>query len=480
MLRAPLAIAAVAGILVFGLGAFAPAARSDDAALPTISIDDVTLVEGSGEGMTPASFTVTLSAASESTVTVDFETTDGTANGIVPDRDPDYFTRSGTITFAPGETSQTIDVDVFGDNVDEADESFSVTLTNAAGATILDGEGVATIVDDEEDAAVDVTPPAIECAAPDGAWHAQDVTLQCTATDAESGLADPADSSFALSTSVAAGTETAGAETNSRLVCDNAGNCATAGPIGGIMVDKKAPSITSSLDLLPNAAGWNRGNVTVTFAGTDAGSGVASITGPVVVSTEGAGQHVTGTVVDNAGNQATLTATVNIDKTAPRLVLPGTKSENATSSVGAFVNYTVSATDTLDPTPFVSCTPASGGTFAIGDTIVRCSATDAAGNTSQGTFTVHVKGAKEQLKDFFLGIVNDSKLSPMAKAMLSARIQSLISGFDPSRKSERRAACAILSGLGHLLEARPSLWVPPDKAARLAADSERIMTVLGC
>jgi hypothetical protein len=67
-------------------------------------------------------------------------------------------------------------------------------------------------------------------------------TIACTASDTESGLANPADASFALTTAVAAGEETADALTDSRQICDVAGNCATAGPIGGNKIDLKAPT----------------------------------------------------------------------------------------------------------------------------------------------------------------------------------------------------------------------------------------------
>ena len=61
---------------------------------------------------------------------------------------------------------------------------------------------------------------------------------------AGTGLANPADASFSLVTSVGAGIETANASTDSRVVCDVEGNCATAGPIAGNKIDRKAPSIT--------------------------------------------------------------------------------------------------------------------------------------------------------------------------------------------------------------------------------------------
>jgi hypothetical protein len=87
----------------------------------------------------------------------------------------------------------------------------------------------------------DATAPSIVCDADSGAWHAENVSIACSASDAESGLADPGEAQFALTTTVPDGEETDSAETDARQVCDNAGNCATAGPIAGIRVDRAAP-----------------------------------------------------------------------------------------------------------------------------------------------------------------------------------------------------------------------------------------------
>jgi hypothetical protein len=118
--------------------------------------------------------------------------------------------------------------------------------------------------------------PTITCAAPDGLWHANDVSIACTATDEGSGLANPDDASFLLWTNVASGTETNDALTNSREVCDNYGNCATAGPIGGNKVDKKAPVITI---VEPTATQYvHSATLVLDYSVTDGGSDVATVT----------------------------------------------------------------------------------------------------------------------------------------------------------------------------------------------------------
>jgi hypothetical protein len=110
---------------------------------PSLSISDASVVEGNS-GTTNAVFTVTLLSASGKTVTVDYTTTNGTA--VSPD---DFATTSGTLTFAPGETSKQILVPVVGDTLDELTETFVVNLSNPNNATLADAQGVGTIVTDE-------------------------------------------------------------------------------------------------------------------------------------------------------------------------------------------------------------------------------------------------------------------------------------------------------------------------------------------
>jgi len=114
--------------------------------VPEISVADTRLTEGT-DGMTNAVFAVILSAGSTETVTVRYATADGTAM----ERRRDYISRSGSLTFKPGETSKAIQIAVIGDEIHEADQTFYVNLTDATNATISDGQGLGTILDDESD-----------------------------------------------------------------------------------------------------------------------------------------------------------------------------------------------------------------------------------------------------------------------------------------------------------------------------------------
>jgi X-Pro dipeptidyl-peptidase len=77
------------------------------------------------------------------------------------------------------------------------------------------------------------------------------------------------------------------------------------------------------------------------------------------------------------------------DTTGPTLNLPGTVTKEATGPTTP-VTYTATATDDEDPNPTVSCSPASGTSFPVDSTTVSCTATDASGNATQGSFTVLV------------------------------------------------------------------------------------------
>lgn len=111
--------------------------------LPTLSIEDMTMTEGE-DGMGHMHLMVMLSEPSTETVTVRYSTVDGTAKA-----GSDYTAGSGTLTFAPGQTSVMIMIPVTDDSAIEATERFRVRLTAPTNATIADGVAVATILNDD-------------------------------------------------------------------------------------------------------------------------------------------------------------------------------------------------------------------------------------------------------------------------------------------------------------------------------------------
>jgi probable HAF family extracellular repeat protein len=113
---------------------------------PRISINDVAKLEGKRGQTTLFVFTVTLSAAYDQSVTVSYQTTNGTANI----KDGDYVAKSGTLTFNPGETTKAITIVVNGDSKKEADETFFVDLfANTSNSLFSRNRGIGTILNDD-------------------------------------------------------------------------------------------------------------------------------------------------------------------------------------------------------------------------------------------------------------------------------------------------------------------------------------------
>ena len=102
----------------------------------------------SGNGKTTPlfTFTVTLSAAYDQAVTMSFRTVDGTAKTS----DSDYLAKTGTLTFAPGETTKTITIEVKGDSKKEANETFYLDLFgNSSNSLFTKNRGLGTILNDD-------------------------------------------------------------------------------------------------------------------------------------------------------------------------------------------------------------------------------------------------------------------------------------------------------------------------------------------
>jgi hypothetical protein len=110
---------------------------------PSVSINDATVKEGN-TGTVNATFTLTLSAATSVDVTVHYATADVTAAA-----GSDYTAASGTVTIPAGQLGRTVTIAVKGDRLPEPTETFAVNLAGATNATIGDGQGVGTILDDE-------------------------------------------------------------------------------------------------------------------------------------------------------------------------------------------------------------------------------------------------------------------------------------------------------------------------------------------
>jgi hypothetical protein len=293
---------------------------------------------------------------------------------------------SGTLTFSPGETRQTVAVDVVGDTLVEDSESFVVALSGPTNAEIADGQGVGTIANDDDPGS---EPPT----------------------------------------------------------------------------DTVAPTLSLPLDLIEEATGPDGAPVAYTASASD-GAGPA----PTVACSPASGSvfPLGETIVacrasDAAGNQTAGSFAVRVvDTVAPVLSLPPDVDEQsgelrfeATGPDGAVVAFSVTASDVVDASPAVTCTPASGSLFPLGRTMVTCTATDIAGN--QATRSFHVVATRPPLvevADDLAEIVAANPDTPLADkvedaiAKLEAALQKLA-----ETPPDRQGALGELEGAVGELEA---------------------------
>ncbi|MFM6807547.1 MAG: beta strand repeat-containing protein, partial [Dolichospermum sp.] len=149
-----LSLASGAGYVIAGTPTVTGTIINDD--LPTINLSpsSQTVVEGL---TTPqnASYTVTLSQASNQTVSVNYATANGTATA-----GSDYTATIGTLTFAPGVTTQVLNIPILNDSLNEADETFTLTLSSPTNAALGTQTAATTTITDTLTAAVTTTLPA--------------------------------------------------------------------------------------------------------------------------------------------------------------------------------------------------------------------------------------------------------------------------------------------------------------------------------
>jgi RHS repeat-associated protein len=222
-------------------------------------------------------------------------------------------------------------------------------------------------------------------------WNNSNVSFAFTTADSLSGVASTSiPSPLVLS---AEGTSVAGNVT----VTDVAGNTASFNS-PPVKIEKTLPTAQAAASPQPNGAGWNNGDVTVSFTGSNALSGIASCSPPVVISTEGKNQSASGTCIDNAGNvsQPASVSNINIDKTPPVVTI--TSPANGATVNPPSLTVSGTATDLLSGVASVSCQGAaatlSGSNFSCvvpivaGPNSIVVQAIDAAGNMAQATVSV--------------------------------------------------------------------------------------------
>jgi pectin methylesterase-like acyl-CoA thioesterase len=212
-------------------------------------------------------------------------------------------------------------------------------------------------------------------------WNNTDVEASFTATDPVSGFAGGSTESGSFTF-----TQEGADQAHTFTVTDQAGNSASA-TVSDVNIDKTSPIIEAVPNPAPNANGWNNTDVTVSFNASDALSGVFSSSSPVTVTSEGAGQLVTGTATDRAGNTATVNISINIDKTAPEALV---QFDSVTKGLLVFGRDSLAGVPATAVSP-ISVTPASGNTEQRTYQVI-----DRAGNTL--TLVLEVKAEGHQLE----------------------------------------------------------------------------------
>jgi hypothetical protein len=160
-------------------------------------------------------------------------------------------------------------------------------------------------------------------------------------------------------------------------------------------IDSISPVVTGVVHTQPNANGWYNENVTVHFNATDANSGIASVTPDTIIINEGAGQVVTGTAADAAGNSASYVVSgINVDKTAPKIVITGI-SNGATYKLGHVPTALFTATDAISGVASSRGKRTGGNDDGLGRFTYTATATDKAGNSATLIITYTVKNSSD-------------------------------------------------------------------------------------
>jgi HYR domain-containing protein len=328
---------------------------------------------------------------------------------------------------------------------EDGSSSFDASLSAVTGTRADDGLGSQTATCDYTDAGglnakatatysiVDTTTPLVTATAPaskEATGPLTPVTFDASAYDAVDGSRPVTCTTTGGTVFASGGSFPVGTTTLTCSATDKAGNTGTSAPFDVTVTDTTAPVVTTP----PNLVVGNN-TATVTYAeatATDLVDGtVATTCSPASGSPFALGATtVTCAATDKAGNEGTGSFTVTVqDATKPVVTVPEDMTVEATGPDGATVDYDeITATDDVDGAVEVTCDKASGTVFPLGDTPVTCSATDAAQNTGENSFTVTVEDSTPPTVTVPDGIIEEATSAAGAKVTFSSSARDLVDG----------------------------------------------------
>jgi hypothetical protein len=374
----------------------------------------------------------TAEATSPSGAQVDYGTCSGT-DDITPQADLVYdYSYSNNVTFPLGTTSV------------------------VCGATDASGNrGTATFRVN----VVDTTPPSIVTAG--------DQAFEATSSGGAAASYAPCTASDVASTPTIAYSQNAGTQfalgrtTVTCTATDGAGLTAAA-QFAISVVDTTRPAISGTATPAPNGAGWNNSPVTVHFTCSD--YFLASCTGDVTLSGDGAGQSVAGTATDTSRNSASTTVGgISIDRTAPDVRYIG---NTGSYSVDQTVSIICSASDALSGLATNSCANITGPAYTfLGTNTYSATATDRAGNSTTASLRFTVGVATDSLCALTTQIVTNAGIA-------NSLCQKLRNAEDADLRGNQKAANNMRDAFGHEVDAQSGKAIPTAAAEllkRLAA-----------
>ena len=322
------AVTSTAGYGVFFLGLSSPAnavlasnlagavlINSQTSTNPAIVISAGTVTVGtSGTAVLP--FTVTLAGANPQTVTVDYTTADGSAIAGT-----DYTATSGTLTFAPGVTTQTVNVTVSGESTTTASKTLSVVLSGETNAIVTANSATGVVTYSTGTPAVSVASPAVTVGTSGTGSLSFVVSLSAASANTVTVAYSTADGTAVAGTDYTAtsGTLTFAAGTTSQTVTV---------PVAGETTSAASKTLTLNL-----TGATNTSNATASATGTinyTTASGQATVLSSNLTATSAGTEATTGTTY-NAVSFTTGTSSYTL--TAVDLLLAETVTGTATAAI---------------------------------------------------------------------------------------------------------------------------------------------------